>query len=278
MKYHRTEQNSISIFLVISIILYFSFMFCDIFYNTPLLSNCIKFIGILFCFLMLLLLKMFHPKDKDYLILLLAFAFTVTADAFLLFTNHFFYGVLSFIVVQLLYLYRIHTMDATVKGSHLLVRILVTGIAIGVMVLSRVPVDSLLVVVTFYFLNFIGNLILLGRLVIKVRQQRMVGDAGNAENVERLVKSEKSTKVQNIRNSVSVENSANSESRVQLVQFLIGMILFFLCDLCVGFYNMSYYIDFQSPIEMILEKISVLGMWGFYYPGQILIALSTKRD
>ena len=81
MKYHRTEQNSIRIFLVISIILYFSFMFCDILYNIPLLSNFIKFIAILLCFLMLFLLNRFHPKEKDYLILLLAFAFTVTADA-----------------------------------------------------------------------------------------------------------------------------------------------------------------------------------------------------
>ena len=51
----------------------------------------------------------------------------------------------------------------------------------------------------------------------------------------------------------------------QAVLFFLGLLLFFCCDLCVGYYN----IGFGS-----LWAFSRVAMWGFYLPGQVLILLS----
>lgn len=239
MKYHRIEQICIRIFLVLSTILYFSFMFCDIFLDVSFYSNRMKFLSICLCLLMVVILKLFHKKEKDYLVLVAAFVFTVTADVFLLFTNHFVYGVLSFTIVQLIYLYRIHTIDSSLHSYHFHIRAICSTLVLVVLSLSNFKVDVLLVVVVFYFLNFIGNIRLLCRLL---------------------------------------KRRSLLNTRVKIVQFLIGMCLFILCDISVGIYNMSSYLEVQPPMFVILEQIAGLGMWGFYLPGQILIALSTKRD
>lgn len=58
--------------------------------------------------------------------------------------------------------------------------------------------------------------------------------------------------------------------------FAIGMSLFVLCDLSVGFNNLSSYIDVSSISGFI--RIASFAMWVFYLPSQVLIALSCKGD
>lgn len=47
--------------------------------------------------------------------------------------------------------------------------------------------------------------------------------------------------------------------------FLLGLALFFCCDLCVGYYNIG---------NGALWAFSRIAMWGFYLPGQIFILVS----
>lgn len=54
--------------------------------------------------------------------------------------------------------------------------------------------------------------------------------------------------------------------------FSLGLTLFLCCDICVGVFN--------SPgiAPGWLERFSGIGMWLFYLPGQVLIALSALPD
>ena len=51
----------------------------------------------------------------------------------------------------------------------------------------------------------------------------------------------------------------------QSVLFFLGLLLFFCCDLCVGYYNIG------SGAFWAFARVA---MWGFYLPGQVLILLS----
>ncbi|MBR0397615.1 MAG: hypothetical protein IJI10_05020 [Eubacterium sp.] len=52
------------------------------------------------------------------------------------------------------------------------------------------------------------------------------------------------------------------------ILFFLGMLLFFCCDLCVGYYNIG---------TGALRAFARVAMWGFYLPGQMLILLSASN-
>lgn len=52
--------------------------------------------------------------------------------------------------------------------------------------------------------------------------------------------------------------------------FSLGLSLFIGCDLCVGLFNL------QSLIPAGLYQAAALGMWLFYLPSQVLIALAAR--
>lgn len=56
-----------------------------------------------------------------------------------------------------------------------------------------------------------------------------------------------------------------THSRQQLL-FFLGLLLFFCCDLCVGYYNIA---------SGFLWSFARIAMWGFYLPGQVLIIISS---
>jgi hypothetical protein len=55
--------------------------------------------------------------------------------------------------------------------------------------------------------------------------------------------------------------------------FTAGMVLFLLCDINVGLFNLSDFLTVTSTYEIIYELSAVL-MWTFYAPSQVLLALS----
>ncbi len=55
----------------------------------------------------------------------------------------------------------------------------------------------------------------------------------------------------------------------QTFLFAFGLLLFFCCDLCVGYYNIG---------KGALWEFSRIAMWGFYLPGQVLILLSAVTN
>ena len=54
---------------------------------------------------------------------------------------------------------------------------------------------------------------------------------------------------------------------------LWGLILFLLCDINVGLFNLGYYFNLSYEITSFLENISTNLMWFFYLPSQVLITL-----
>lgn len=60
------------------------------------------------------------------------------------------------------------------------------------------------------------------------------------------------------------------------VCFLLGIILFFLCDINVGIYQAGLYVT-NKWVESIAILSQVL-MWVFYLPGQVLIAYSAISE
>lgn len=65
------------------------------------------------------------------------------------------------------------------------------------------------------------------------------------------------------------------QTPILLFHFFIGLLLFFFCDICVGIYNMDQFIQLPDSISW-LQEAAGYGMWGFYLPGQVLLATSIK--
>jgi hypothetical protein len=55
------------------------------------------------------------------------------------------------------------------------------------------------------------------------------------------------------------------------------MVLFLLCDINVGIFNLSGFIALPERIYQMMYSVSSILMWTFYAPSQVLIALSTKN-
>ena len=53
--------------------------------------------------------------------------------------------------------------------------------------------------------------------------------------------------------------------------YRLGMLLFVMCDINVGFFNIAYYTDIVISNKFYF--VASAAMWGFYLPGQLLIAL-----
>lgn len=236
MKYHRVSNLSTISFLFLSVVLYVGFTLCDIFdYQYPL-SNHLKFMAIVLCLIICLVYRFSYPANTDAHIMPYIFIFTVIADIFLLFTQEFIYGVISFCIVQLLHLYRIHKITKVSK-YHLPLRVILSIVILFCLSRTSVSVDALLCVTVFYFINFCANIALLVYMTIK--------------------------KI--------------TSSEIKVTMYLVGMILFILCDVSVGVFNLTSYITIHSQAFVVIKTIAAFGMWGFYLPGQMLIALSTKK-
>lgn len=55
----------------------------------------------------------------------------------------------------------------------------------------------------------------------------------------------------------------------------LGLLLFFICDIHVGLYNLSSFILIQGKLFMVIERWAGFAMWLFYLPGQFLIGSSS---
>ena len=103
-------KNQLNVILIIGIIiLYAAFLSLDLF-STPrtIESRHLKYASIVLCFLLAASLHHQSVNKQDSKYVVLALLFTMTADIFLLFTNHKITGVIFFCLVQLTYLKRYH--------------------------------------------------------------------------------------------------------------------------------------------------------------------------
>ena len=168
----------------------------------------------------------------------------MVSDIFLLFTDLYFCGVLTFILVQQLHharliLYR--GKDRGHAGKRLLTRVFFLRVAIQavativilfVLAQFNVSLDGLLIASVFYFLCIIGNTIL------------------------------------------AVESALQNRKDRGMACLAFGMVLFLLCDINVGLFNIAGYISLPENFYEFIYTASSHLMWVFYAPSQVLIALS----
>ena len=132
-------------FLIIETVLFILFVAMDLFHTD---SSYLKYIGIILCLLYSLAIRNTEGS--------IAFLFTLFADYFLLLRNDsYLLGVLSFIIVQLIYTFILFH-----RGCHLLLPIRVILLAGALLILYLLKMFDLLnVAALFYFSLLLGNFI-----------------------------------------------------------------------------------------------------------------------
>ena len=231
-----------NIFIVIQLALYGTFLSLDLLGRNISLSNRVKFAVVVLCFLYVIITGM-KDRSRKHMLLIYALAFTVISDIFILLSDYYLYGLLTFIIAQQLYGIRITefinseriTKSPISLIRDLAIRLIYQGafaVLIGLILWSLgVNIEELLMVSIFYFISICTNVVRLLKL------------------------------------------HASYHYRREIKYFAIGMVLFLLCDINVGLFNLSSFLPVSPAYGMIYSLSSIL-MWTFYAPSQTLIALS----
>lgn len=242
MKQFTEKRNMRELFILIQMIQFVAFLFLDLTGGSVTLSCRIKYSIIIVCFCYVL----FYKKGAGNGILFClrtALFFTAVSDLFILILDYYFYGVLTFILVQQLYGIRnsIALRNTSGKdkdtsiGRSFLLRIIIqiTAAAAVCFFLVRMGVkpEKLLMVSIFYFICILTNAVM------------------------------------------AIKAAVSEKGRNNLL-FAAGMVLFVLCDINVGLFNISGFIAMPEKLYSILYALSSILMWTFYAPSQVLIALS----
>lgn len=144
------------LFISIEGCLYISFLWMDLFGNgMGAISNKVKYISILVCFFYVLTALEKEGEERDLILLKWAMFFTLLSDTFLLLVKNMGLGVSSFVVVQLIYRFRLRKCSCfDRKGFSSL------GVAVAILLVLfvlGVQVDYVLCIAVFYFVLFVSN-------------------------------------------------------------------------------------------------------------------------
>lgn len=260
----------IIIFIAVEILLYLTYMYMDIMIasnkiaadstlaalmRTGVFSPIyIKYYSIILC-LIISVIYYYKKRSKDgineYSLLVGAIFFTAVSDYFLLIKNDYLVpGLISFCIVHGIYLFVITCKDIKTTAISTAARIgaaLVITIILNAAGVIRYSNDSAMNAVLFlailYGISFVWNILFLAVKIIN-------------HNTDRT---QKNTKVCEFPHPV---------------MFLIGLLLFLICDINVLIFNLGSYISINSETFVILQNASTILMWTFYLPSQVLIVLS----
>lgn len=101
------KSKIIKLILIIILIIYISFISVEIFkIETKISMNSIKYISIVFCFLITLISKENIINKRDIKLLQIGMFFTLIADLFLVILDYHIAGVITFAIVQMIYITR----------------------------------------------------------------------------------------------------------------------------------------------------------------------------
>lgn len=246
MELRNVETKITGLFLAIQGLLYGTFLVLDFTGGNVHLSSRIKYTVIILCLFYTLL----HHKNvhkKKALCLRVAFVFTLMADYFLLLQDrHYFYGVLSFLFAQQTYGIKLDLGELpgnTVQKKNLPLRIL-CRFTIQLAVAGGTSMVLYYARVIINPLLFVTLLYFFSFLTNVYRSLRLAGE--HPANRSRLL-------------------------------FAAGMVLFLLCDINVGLYNLADFIPLTAKAGQMISSFSSLLMWAFYAPSQVLIALSIRN-
>ena len=202
------------VFLSLEAFIYSLFILADFDFNVEIDSSLYKYESIIliviFFFSNFVISMLLERIDKDYvkeirydmIIVGIALLFTLLSDTFLLYLNsHYVLGVLSFIVVQLLYFFRmIYGLKFSNKrrNTSIIIRASLGALAIIVLLILN-SLSFLYAITAIYFINIVMNFV----------------DA-----------------------LISTIHLHNDKRFISLVLFTVGLLLFIGCDIFVGISNL----------------------------------------
>lgn len=230
-------------FLVIEFLCYVLFLYLDIFQTAneglTKLSLWMKWFSIVVCFFFVALHRPAEYRKKEKSVVSAALFFTVIADFFLLLTDWSIVGVLCFLVIQTIYLYRLTMWNEDIVFTKRIMGRFLCGIVIflcAMLVGSSRSIGFLAVAI--YFASLLDNITVSASIYFyHVGSKRKSGC------------------------------------------FFAGLCLLFLCDVQVAIYNANMFINLQElPIIFNLVKFAAVAMWLFYLPSQVLITLSGRLE
>lgn len=237
-----------TVFLILQVVLYIWFLVLDITDGNILLSNRLKYITVILCLLYVLLLWRKEKENKAIYLLWFALLFTAVSDLILLFMTDIYYvlGVITFIVAQQLHGLRLIYLkqESVQEIKH-----------------GLIPQWSKIVMIQ-----------LLITLMICMLLQWMKVSIDPLIIVTAFYFVSLCTNVLHSVSLVSIKKTG------QILLYASGLILFLLCDISVGIFNLSSFISLTTPIYDLLYSVSAVLMWFFYAPSQTLISLSAASN
>lgn len=230
-----TKKGVLTAFYIFEGLLYIFFIAADLGFLKPgafgLSSGILKYISICGVFAASLILMLSEKKLKQGIFCLIML-FTIFSDYFLLFSRNILPGLISFCIVQILYIYFIEkNADITNAGKCFSIRLLVcflTALVIYAILFLFMKEDilkggaALIAVVVLYGTLFTGNVLL-------------------------------------------------SVRRLHCCRITAGLVLFYLCDINVLLFNLPGFFELGPGLRHFCLDIAAVLMWVFYLPGKILL-------
>lgn len=304
MRSYIKKSHSDLIFLLLQAILYVAFLFLDLTGRSTAVSAGIKYTMILLCFCYalfygsagksivfnmrmvpeghrslfnlrlirkgfrsLLNIRVVHGGYHS-LFLLAGLFFTLVSDLFILLLDQYFYGVLTFLIVQQFYALRLLMIreelnrEENQESTHsqgrylpflflkrLLLQLVISAVICLGLAGAGVVMEGLLIASVLYFICILTNTASAVRAASRSRKRYHVTRYHTAHLC------------------------AGTDYNNQL--YAAGMLLFLLCDINVGLFNLSGFIAMPQELYSLVYEISGILMWTFYAPSQVLIALSS---
>lgn len=239
MTNRQKESSFIIPLIIIEAILYLLFVLSDLslLRFEGVSSNLLKYISIILLFICSAIFVI-QFREFETIILCSALFFTVIADFFLLFTTNLIPGILSFLVVQQLYLILILKSGNTGYTGKLLIKNL----------FIRLPLAALFMIILTLVLGIeamTDNWILYTICILY--------------------------------GICFLLNVITAFLRHTNALLKYGLLLFLLCDVCVLLTNMPSYFVLSTSITHFCRTIAPPLMWIFYLPGKLMISLSVYQ-
>lgn len=271
MKEYAKKNRLELVFLLLQTILYVSFLYIDLTGGSVRLSTSIKYTIILLCFCYALLSGgaykgiIFFENRKgqcanqnvlfsDTIFLQAGLFFTLISDLLILILDYYFYGVLVFILVQQLYCLRLVLLRYEQSDY-------------GVISYTKVDKDNPFFVygkqlmlqlgfaISVCLALYLAGVVMEGLIIVSVFY--FISILSNTVHALRY-------------------SCIRKERSSQL--YALGMLLFLLCDINVGLFNLTGFIELSDELNSVIYSISSILMWTFYAPSQVMIALSCHNN
>lgn len=239
MNHRKNKELILNTLFIIIAILYIWFIYIDIHsVEFFISSNILKYISIVLCFIITLIIKNDNLHKKDILLLQVGLFITVLADLCFLIFNYYIIGIGLFCLVQIIYYYRY-------KSRFNSSRIFSQNKSKVSPVLKFIKI-FLFIIVFYFMMNLFG---------IKVDFIVLIAIFYSVCILYTTAESIKVFKY-------------NKYPFLNKYMILFGAILFLLCDINVAISNIAREFDFS------IYNTSSLLIWIFYLPSQVLLSIS----